>query len=220
MTSSSLVTIRRLNNPSDTEVQRVVQVLQSAFGQDNSFTDFLGGDRSLVPANFESNIRAAAIGGEIHVASFGPEIDDIVGAAIWFGPGQASMSTEEQREVGSKRFFALCPDDLKKWWLEEFIPSMEKLANESLGSGFKEAQWALLLLGVVREHHRKGIGKAMMRFVEDKAKSDGVSIVLETTTELNVQIYKRMGFEIKGTVTVTSPKLRKPSPIYEMIKAL
>lgn len=53
----------------------------------------VGGDRSLVPAKFESNIRAAAIGGEVFVASLGVETNDIVGVAAWYGPGQASNAT-------------------------------------------------------------------------------------------------------------------------------
>lgn len=48
---------------------------------------------SLVPLELGANVRAAAIGGEIHVATVGPEPEDIVGAAIWFAPGQSSMST-------------------------------------------------------------------------------------------------------------------------------
>lgn len=96
----------------------------------------MGGDRSLVRPQLESSLRAGAVGGEIHIASFGPEVSDIVGAAVWYGPGQASMSTcvsftcanmesrplaaltfrEEQREVGSKIFFAKCSEELIKWW--------------------------------------------------------------------------------------------------------
>lgn len=48
---------------------------------------------SLVPLELGANVRAAAIGGEIHVATVGPEPEDIMGAAIWFAPGQSSMST-------------------------------------------------------------------------------------------------------------------------------
>lgn len=48
---------------------------------------------SLVPEELEANARAAALGGEIHVATTGPDVGDIVGVAIWFGPGQGSMAT-------------------------------------------------------------------------------------------------------------------------------
>lgn len=56
--------------------------------------DFIsGGDDSLVPQKFEADVREAAVGGEIHVASIGPEVGDIVGVAIWYGPGQELMAT-------------------------------------------------------------------------------------------------------------------------------
>ncbi|KAF5383783.1 hypothetical protein D9615_003711 [Tricholomella constricta] len=213
----SSIAVRRLENPSDAEVKRVVEVLQAAFGEGDPFTDFLvGGDRTLVPAKFESSVRAASMGGEIHVASLGPTINDIVGTAVWYGPGQISMSTEEQREMASKVFYSKCPEELKSWWHEHFLPSMMRLANESLGPGFKETQWALQLLGVVPEHHRKGIAKAMVKTVEKRAKADNVSIVLETTTALDLLIYKHMGFEVKGQVTITSPLGQ--SPMYQLMK--
>jgi len=69
----------------------------------------------------------------------------------------------------------------------------------------KKAQWSLFLFGVVPEHHRKGIATAMMHVVEERARADGVSTVLEITTDLDLLNYQRMGFEVKGQVTVTCP---------------
>jgi hypothetical protein len=61
---------------------------------DDPFTKFMmGGDMSLIPLELGANVRAAVIGGEIYVATVGPEPKDIVGAAIWFAPGQSTMST-------------------------------------------------------------------------------------------------------------------------------
>ncbi|KAF8074748.1 hypothetical protein FPV67DRAFT_1726249, partial [Lyophyllum atratum] len=184
---------------------------------DDPFTDILvGGDRSLVRPQFEFNIHACSLGGELHVASIGPATEDIVGVALWYGPGQDSMTTEEQREVGSDWFFAQCSEELKKWWFEHFFPTMERLEEETLGRGFKDSQWSLLIFGVDPEHHRKGIAKTMMKSAEERVKAEGVSIVLETTTDLDLLIYKRMGFVVKGHVTLTSP--RGQSPVYQLIK--
>ncbi|KAH0582615.1 hypothetical protein H2248_010543 [Termitomyces sp. 'cryptogamus'] len=213
------VTVRHLVNPSEAEVERILDVLQAAFGKD-PFTNFLvGGDWSLVRPNFEFCVRAALLGGEVHIATLGPEVHDIIGVTVWYGPGQSPGSTEEQREVGSKVFFSKCPEELRKWWLEYFISQMERLADESLGPGFKESQWCLLLFGVVPEHQRKGVGKAMMKVGEERAKADGVSIVVETTTQVDLLIYKRMGFENKGQTTVESPQFGRAS-MYQLLKIL
>lgn len=47
----------------------------------------------LIREKFEANVRAAIIGGAIYVAATGPKAEDIVGASVWYGPGQASMLT-------------------------------------------------------------------------------------------------------------------------------
>lgn len=93
---------------------------------------------------------------------------------------------------------------------------MEQLANESLGPGVKEAQWYLALFGVHPQHHRRGVGTALMRVIEERAKADGVSIVLETSTDLDLLIYKRMGFEVKGEVTLESSLGQ--APIHMLMK--
>jgi hypothetical protein len=46
-----------------------------------------GGDRSLLPVKFESELRATSVGGRIQVASIGDAVQDIVGVALWFPPG-------------------------------------------------------------------------------------------------------------------------------------
>ncbi|KAF8074747.1 hypothetical protein FPV67DRAFT_1665496 [Lyophyllum atratum] len=210
------ITIRRLVNPSHAEIKQAVNVILAAFGGDDGFNNFLvGGDRSLVPVKFESNIRAAAIGGEVFVASLGFETDDIVGVAAWYGPGQASNTTEEQREV-NKKFLSKLPEDLMKWWLEHVIPLLERLAIENIGPGVRDTEWYLPLFGVAPEHHRKGVGKALMKVAEERAKADGVSMVLETSTDLDLLIYKRMGFEVKGQTTLTCSL--GEAPVYIMMK--
>jgi hypothetical protein len=64
------------------------------YSSDDPLTALLvGGDMPLVRLKFEANVRAAAIGGAIYVAAIGPKAEDIVGASLWFGPGQLSMLT-------------------------------------------------------------------------------------------------------------------------------
>ncbi|RDB15005.1 hypothetical protein Hypma_003724 [Hypsizygus marmoreus] len=220
MASTPPLTVRWLKNPSEAEITRIIDVLETAFDNNDPFTDFLtGGNRSLVRPQFAANARAAALGGEIEVATLGLQPSDIVGVGIWFGPGQAPMSTQEQREAGWDAFITNLSADLNKWWLEYLLPTLGRLADESLGPGFKLKQWHLHLFGVVPEHHGKGVGKALMAFAEERTKADGVSIVLETTTDVDIIIYKRLGFEIKGQVTVTSPKFGD-CQVYQMMKTL
>ncbi|KAF9460507.1 hypothetical protein BDZ94DRAFT_1265750 [Collybia nuda] len=171
---------------------------------------------SLVPLELGANVRAATLGGEIYVATIGPEPEDIVGAAIWYAPGQSSMSTDEQRAAGWDQFLSVIPEELKSWWMEHFIPEIGRLADEALGPGYKLKSWHLHLFGVVPTYQRRGLGKALMRVVDDLAKADGAPIVLETTTEIDVLIYKKLGFDIKGETTIKSSL--GVSPLYIMAK--
>ncbi|KAG6906240.1 hypothetical protein DXG01_015040 [Tephrocybe rancida] len=130
------------------------------------------------------------------------------------------MSTEEQREIGDKIFFSKCSEELKKWWTEyrflKFFPTTDRFSTDSLGAGFKDAQWVLMLFAVDPAYHRKGVAKALMKVIEEKAKASGTSIVVETTTELNLLIYKRMGFNVKGKITLVSPVGQ--SPVWQLMK--
>jgi len=56
-------------------------------------------DKCLIPHDLRSSVKAGAIGGKIFVAATGLDPEDIVGAAIWFGPGQDRSYTEGQRNA-------------------------------------------------------------------------------------------------------------------------
>ncbi|KAG6825523.1 hypothetical protein H0H92_003395, partial [Tricholoma furcatifolium] len=78
-----------------------------------------GGDISLYPACFETFTRDAIVGGaEVHVATLGPDAEDIIGVGLWYGPGQSFGATERQQAVHDELFFSKCTEELKKWWLE------------------------------------------------------------------------------------------------------
>ncbi|KAG6894942.1 hypothetical protein C0992_003849, partial [Termitomyces sp. T32_za158] len=53
----------------------------------------MGGDRSLLRPDFEFWVCDALLGGEVHVATLGPEVNDIIGVAVWYGPGKSPMLT-------------------------------------------------------------------------------------------------------------------------------
>ncbi|GLB43426.1 hypothetical protein LshimejAT787_1303270 [Lyophyllum shimeji] len=216
MEQNTNITIRRLTNPADPEVKQIVGLLIAAFGGEDGLHNFLvGGDTSLVPTKFEANVRATLAGGEVYVASLGTEANDIVGAITCHGPGQKPNSTDEAR-AANEVFLSKLPDAHREWWSEHLAPRVEQLANDSLGPGAKMAQYYVGLLGVRPEHHRKGIAKALMRVIEEKAKPHGLSVVLETSTDLDLLIYKRMGYEVKGQVTLEC--FLGQAPIYMLTK--
>lgn len=74
--------------------------------------------------------------------------------------------------------------------------------------------WYLHLLGVRPGSQGKGLGRVVLRPMFDAADRDRVPIYLETATEVNVTIYRRLGFELVG-----QGELPGGIPNWEMVRA-
>ena len=60
----------------------------------DAFTPLLvGGDLNLVGDSNLASIRCGLIDGEVHVLELGPNVEDIVGVAVWFPPGKDMYSS-------------------------------------------------------------------------------------------------------------------------------
>ncbi|TFK41608.1 hypothetical protein BDQ12DRAFT_678231 [Crucibulum laeve] len=196
--------VHRLETPSDEEIERVTEILVAAFDGDPFTNILMGGDLSLAPHQLRANARAAAVGGEIHVACIGDQLEDIVGAAIWYPPGTSGMASEDQRAQGWNQFIAMLSDELRRWWMDYFIPSIKRLSAEPLGDDYLLNSWHLHIFGVLPQYQGKGIGKKMFKFVDDKAQKDNRAIALETTTELDLLIYSRFGCKVRNEIDLHS----------------
>jgi GNAT superfamily N-acetyltransferase len=62
----------------------------------------------------------------------------------------------------------------------------------------RRAHWYLYLLGVRPEVQGKGLSRAVLRPLFESADRDKLPLYLETMTEGNVPIYKKLGFELVG----------------------
>jgi GNAT superfamily N-acetyltransferase len=51
---------------------------------------------------------------------------------------------------------------------------LDRLSDESTGVGFKKEQWFLSLIGILPEHQRKGLAKAMIKSVENAVSPFGM----------------------------------------------
>ncbi|KAJ3517505.1 hypothetical protein NLJ89_g445 [Agrocybe chaxingu] len=167
------------------------------------FTDILtGGDLSLSRPQFNAMLRGALIGGQVYVISIGPNPTDIVGVTVWYPPGKHSMSTDEERAQGWNQFMESLPEKLRTWFAEHFRPRMSGLAIEALGEEQALNAWHLQLFGVLKVYHGKGYGRKLYEVVERQAKAQGAVMYLETTTELDVKIYQKLGFHVRSEVHI------------------
>ena len=73
--------------------------------------------------------------------------------------------------------------------------------------------WYLPLLGVRPESQGRGLSRAVLQPIFEAADRDRVPVYLETMTEVNVTIYRRLGFELKGFT-----ELPEGLPNWEMVR--
>jgi len=147
-------------------------------------------------------VRACAIGGQIHIVRIGPARQDIVGVALWFPPGQSVFSTEEQRSAGWNQFLVMIPKELRTFWTDHFAPTVQHLSTSTLGPGRVLSAWHLHLFAVNPEHQGKGYGKLLFQYVDKQALAAGEGIVLETSNDVDVTIYERLGCEVRAETRI------------------
>ncbi|KAF5334641.1 hypothetical protein D9611_011957 [Ephemerocybe angulata] len=203
--------VKHLNPPTENEIDRIVDLFKAAFNGDQ-FGAVLSHGEGLNELQLRACVGAASIGGTIHVAVLPHEEgkeDEIVGAAVWFAPGQVINSTAEQRAAGWDQFLQAGSEGLRKWWNDYFIPLITKHAADPTVFGgpsiYPTKTWYLHLFATLAAYQKRGIARALIAHAEALAKESGAMLVLETATEVDVMIYERMGFEVRRKVEVHSP---------------
>ncbi|KAJ6542606.1 hypothetical protein B0H19DRAFT_1310247 [Mycena capillaripes] len=166
------------------------------------FLPALGGDQSLVEPFLLAHVKVTIIGGQLFIA----EIlgSGIVDAALWFGPGQKFLSSDEQRNAGWNQTMGVLNDAYRKWW-DNFLFLADTVPDRLYGPGQQLTSYHLQTFGVLPEHQKKGYGMALMSSVEDKAKLTSADIVVETMGEVAVPIYRKLGFEVLGPEVIKTP---------------
>ncbi|KAF7357030.1 N-acetyltransferase domain-containing protein [Mycena venus] len=179
------IVVRRLLNPTEDEIEQAAAVLNKAF------------------LNPPDPFFHSLTGGKPRPRYFGPPRTYICAVAVWFGPGTDILETEEQRAVARwGEFVSKLTPEQKKWRSEYFIPRYYDAMASCIGEGTSIKSWHLDLLGTDPEHQRKGLSSALIRAVESKAKAEGTMMVLETTNDPNVAYYQKLGFVVRGAVSI------------------
>ncbi|KAK7062907.1 hypothetical protein VNI00_000405 [Paramarasmius palmivorus] len=141
----------------DLQIKQLVKVFHEA--NKREFLLFALKDEALVEPLLEAMVKCTVAGGQVYVVETSDE--GIVGAGLWFGPGQISLGS---LQLGS---------------------SLHNIPDSYYGKGGQEAAYHLQLFAVLPTCQKKGYGKALMRHVEDKAKSEGADVVLQTVGDKN-----------------------------------
>jgi GNAT superfamily N-acetyltransferase len=84
------------------------------------------------------------------------------------------------------------------WRASRWLTQLEREFDASRRKHTTVPHWYVPLLGVRPEAQGRGLARAVLRPVFEAADRDRVPIYLETATELNVAIYLKLGFELRG----------------------
>ncbi|EJD48813.1 hypothetical protein AURDEDRAFT_162273 [Auricularia subglabra TFB-10046 SS5] len=215
-----MIAVRLINNPSDADIERMVDALDAAFGFNYFGHSLPGVDSVRSRGMLKSHITAALVdpGGEVYVAETESETPEVVGVATWHGPGSAFLSTAEQRALGWDQMIANVNKEQQEWW-NYFLPFYDEYTTRALGEGTKLASNHLQALGIHPSHQRRGIGSALVKAGEDKAKAQGVPVCIETIPGDAVPFYRACGYDIKEPVLYKRVGSDTPSvALYAIIK--
>ncbi|KAF9809179.1 hypothetical protein IEO21_07516 [Rhodonia placenta] len=173
-----------------------------------------GGDISLLPVLARAMIKPIALQiGDMYTAT--DENGKVVGFQMWVPPGRLLFNTyesissyckEEQRKLGFEDFLSQLSDEAKLYCPQtlgkDFPHAIDILAG--MDQTELNTYWCNFNF-VAEDWWQKGISKAMTGLAYRKAKANGWTMALATTHTRNVDIYKRLGFELKGLRDFTSP---------------
>jgi len=150
--------------------------------------------------NFPSFVRAFAGKAFEHNSAY--SVDRNAGAALWFPPGvyadESTLVTLLQRTVPEKiqpNLFAVLEQ------MDRYHPS--------------EPHWYLPMIGVDPAHQHQGCGSALLQHALVFCDRDRKLAYLESSSDKNIPLYERHGFQLLGKIEVGKsppifPMLRKP----------
>ncbi|KLO05398.1 hypothetical protein SCHPADRAFT_727782 [Schizopora paradoxa] len=205
-------TIRKLpgfNDVPETTIDALTKVNCAVFHNDRFNRLVLGGHWDLAPAWHRSFVIDCLMGGVVYVV----ELDNqIIGDALWHGPGQALSQVEGAAEAGWDRYMAALKKKepgMEEWWSSYFLPKHSEFMNECLQDpAYKLNGWFLQVIGVLPEYQRNGIGSALINVIFNEiarnpdAPPAERNICLEVEAEGARNFYKKLGFVEKGEIAV------------------
>ncbi|EPQ55378.1 hypothetical protein GLOTRDRAFT_129653 [Gloeophyllum trabeum ATCC 11539] len=151
--------------------------------------------------------RAVLAAGTLHGEYYGAtdSSGQILGFILAIPPGRDLFSTEVERELGFNEFMDKLSDAGKEYFKTTYTNKFHELVEESLGpKGNLKSFWIYMVM-VRPEYQRKGIARALMGLLREKASSLGHPVALSTTNPNNVVVYQKMGFVLKGQAIMPSP---------------
>jgi ribosomal protein S18 acetylase RimI-like enzyme len=170
------------------DIQKAGIVLTDAFQHDPIWKKMLKeANYDQKCAFFESSIRYGLKFGKVIASS-----QKLEGIAVCVSSDYADITI--WRGIRSGSFSSTMKMGLKMGL--KMKPIFEPLEADRRKNMMGKFYIYLLVIGVATEYQRQGFGVKLLRTVIEESQQVGIPIYLETTTEVNIKMYKRLGFKI------------------------
>ena len=169
--------------------------LAAAF-HDDPVMSYLLPDAASRPARathfFSTIARIQLALGHVYVRPGGGAPD---GVAIWAPPGHWKLPTSTVTRT---------LPDLVRVFRARALRSLGVLTTMEKLHPPEPPHWYLEFLGTAPSRRGRGVARAVLAPVLDRADAEGVPAYLENSNEVNLGLYGRLGFEVTGTFTVAN----------------
>ncbi|TYJ55012.1 hypothetical protein B9479_004323 [Cryptococcus floricola] len=191
------IKVRLLQNPTDQEFERILDVYQEGFVHEQLAIHTFG---SNTRDFFRSRVQATLVDLQLWVV----ELDGEIGCVgIVSPPGKDLWDTEEKTNIRETVSPKISPA-IKQWQDAELEPLHEK--RSLIPGGGPEAVYYLHLLSAHPSFQKKGLGTSLLGKLEELARRDGSRVALETHTDGAASVYRKNGFRtlFKGVLDFKS----------------
>lgn len=142
-------------------------------------------------------------------------IGDFEGIACWMPPNQNMDDWLTICRSGMWRLYYLLGPESKTRYFTEFLPKLHDAKADVMGDRDANS-WYLIYVGTVPEARGKGYSRKLIEYVTSMADKDGLACYLESSSESNIPIYKRYGFDESKVISLDRDE--KPINLHCMIR--
>ncbi|KAI0705441.1 hypothetical protein C8Q76DRAFT_771220 [Earliella scabrosa] len=201
-----MISVRRLVDPTDDDVDAAVQLLVAAFRDDVGMASLCGGSSRLQYDLYKRTIRACLTHGEVHLGIVNGRIQ---GVAAAIAPGEDWQCYQQEDFIRN-----LSPY-LSEWYSYHYIPTYQELYRTAFSAGerARKDSWNVKLLAVHPDAQRRGLGRLLLSTLCRQADASGKRISTEvkmTPPSLlssllsQVQWFRKSGFTHRSVKNFSS----------------
>ncbi|EIW60849.1 uncharacterized protein TRAVEDRAFT_120871 [Trametes versicolor FP-101664 SS1] len=157
-----------------------------------------GGDLTIFPLLARAMIREGIIWGEFWTAE---EDGELVGFMTWTPPGVEPNIPRDERAKVNAEFVEALSEEGKAYSRTAVREDFHNFVAQCVGEKGKDGGWWLRVAMVRPDKQGQGIARKLFEPMRRKAAERDEHIACTTTTLRNVEIYKALGFEHRGSHT-------------------